>query len=86
MQAAAAGSPGEAPFVPDMARRQLMNNILLSSVGLSAGGLAYCYIDFFVPNTGSGGSGGTAAKDTLGNTVKLDAWKAAHPAGDYSLV
>lgn len=45
---------GEPAFVPDMDRRQLMNSILLGSVGLSVLGLAVPYLSFFVPPSGSG--------------------------------
>jgi hypothetical protein len=49
-----AEAAGEEPFVPDMNRRQLMNAILLGSVGLNVLGLAVPYIAFFVPRTGGG--------------------------------
>lgn len=49
-----AEAAGEEPFVPDMNRRQLMNAILLGSVGLNVLGLAVPYIAFFVPRSGGG--------------------------------
>lgn len=49
-----AEAAGEEAFVPDMNRRQLMNAILLGSVGLNVLGLAVPYIAFFVPRTGGG--------------------------------
>ena len=50
---AAAG--GEEPFVPDMSRRKLMNNILLTSVGATVSALAFPYLAFFVPVSSGGG-------------------------------
>lgn len=49
-----AEAAGEEPFVPDMDRRQLMNAILLGSVGLNVLGLAVPYIAFFVPRSSGG--------------------------------
>lgn len=81
----AKAGPGEV-FVPDMSRRQTMNAILLSSVGISTLGLAIPYLAFFVPK-GSGGDGaGTVAKDALGNDVTVAGWKETHVAGARELV
>ena len=44
MNASASVGPGETDFVPDMERRNIMNLILLGSLGLSGGSLAYGYI------------------------------------------
>jgi hypothetical protein len=40
---------------------------------------------FVCPCSSGGGAGGQAAKDALGNDVKVDAWLKTHNAGDRSL-
>ena len=77
--------PGEV-FVPDMPRRSTMNAILLSAVGVSTLGLAVPYLAFFVPPGTGGGTGGTIAKDALGNDVTVSGWKETHLAGARELV
>ena len=49
MSASASVGPGETDFVPDMERRNIMNLILLSSLGLTGGTLAYGFVSFFIP-------------------------------------
>lgn len=68
-----------------MNKRNIMNLILLGGIGLPATGLAVPYALFFVPVSTGGGSGGQAAKDALGNDVKVNEWLKAHPKGDRSL-
>jgi len=80
------GSPGETAFVPDMTRRTTMNNILVASVGISVLGLAAPYLSFFVPPGTGGGSGGTVAKDALGNDITVASWKASHLGDSRELV
>ena len=63
-----------------------MNQILLASLGVSGGALAYGFIDFFIPATSGDSGGGITAQDKLGNDITLDAWKAAHNPGDRELV
>ena len=63
-----------------------MNLILLSSVGLSGGTLAYGFVMFFIPQVPPAGAGGITATDALGNDVTIDAWKAAHQPNDRALV
>lgn len=72
--------------VPDMNKRNTMNLILLGGISLPVGALAVPYALFFVPVSAGGGSGGQAAKDALGNDVKLAQWLATHQKGDRSLV
>lgn len=82
----AAASPANTGMVPDMAKRTLMNYILLGSVAGAVGSLAGPFLFFFVPAGVGGGSSGVTAKDRNGDDVKLATWKAAHKAGDYELV
>mmetsp|Transcript_67009 Transcript_67009/g.146902 ORF Transcript_67009/g.146902 Transcript_67009/m.146902 type:complete len:203 (-) Transcript_67009:241-849(-) len=72
--------------VPDMNKRNIMNLILAGGVALPVGGLAVPYALFFVPASSGGAGGGIAAKDALGNDVKLKEWLKTHPNGDHSLV
>merc|ERR1719253_597300 len=46
-----------------------MNLILVGSAAVTIGGLAVPYIAFFVPPGSGGGSGGSTAKDALGNDI-----------------
>lgn len=86
MMAGAGSLPAEDTFVPDMERRTLMNLILLGSLGLSGGTLAYGFISFFIPVIAPAGAGGVVATDALGDNVTLEGWKAAHKPGDRALV
>ena len=80
------GSPGEVAFVPYMQRRSTMNAILVASVGVTALGLAYPYLSFFLP-PGTGGAGaGTVAKDALGADVTIKGWTDSHQPGARELV
>jgi cytochrome b6-f complex iron-sulfur subunit len=69
----------------DMDRRNLMNLILVGSAAVTVGGLAIPYIAFFVPPGAGGGSGGSTAKDALGNDIFLASYLETHPAKDRSL-
>jgi len=71
--------------VPDMAKRNAMNLILLGGIGLPVGALAVPYALFFVPKSSGGAGGGQAAKDALGNDIKAAEWLKTHPKGDHSL-
>jgi len=77
--------PGEV-FVPDMPRRQTMNAILATAVGVSTLGLAVPYLAFFVPASSGGGGGGTVAKDALGNDITVKGWAETHSPGARELV
>jgi cytochrome b6-f complex iron-sulfur subunit len=76
----------EEAFVPDMDRRNIMNGILLGSVGAVVLGLGVPYALFFVPAGSGCGGAGLVAQDALGNKVTKDGWLATHQAGDRSLV
>jgi cytochrome b6-f complex iron-sulfur subunit len=65
--------------VPDMEKRNTMNLLLVGAASLPIGGLGIPYIAFFVPNLGSGGGGGTIAKDALGTAVTTEQWTKDHP-------
>eukprot|EP00239_Pterosperma_sp_CCMP1384_P006040 CAMPEP_0197847000 /NCGR_PEP_ID=MMETSP1438-20131217/4900_1 /TAXON_ID=1461541 /ORGANISM="Pterosperma sp., Strain CCMP1384" /LENGTH=220 /DNA_ID=CAMNT_0043458795 /DNA_START=107 /DNA_END=769 /DNA_ORIENTATION=- len=79
---AMAGAPS---MVPDMAKRNTMNLLLVGALGLPGSLLAGGYAYFFVPPSSGGGAGGQSAKDANGDDVKLSAWLGAHQAGDRSL-
>merc|ERR1712093_309837 len=70
---------------PDMERRNTMNLLLVGAASLPVGALAIPYALFFVPNSAGGGSGGTVAKDALGNDIKASEWLKIHRAGDRTL-
>jgi cytochrome b6-f complex iron-sulfur subunit len=69
----------------DEERRFLMNLILLGSGALTIGAIGVPYIAFFVPPGAGGGSGGSPAKDALGNDIFAQAYLAEKPANDRSL-
>lgn len=60
MMMAGAGSI-EDSFVPDMQRRSVMNLVLLGSLGLSVGPMAYGFVLFFIPAVEPVGAGGVVA-------------------------
>jgi len=68
-----------------MNKRNIMNLLLLGGASLPVAGLAGPYLLFFVPKSSGGGAGGQAAKDALGNDVKVASWLATHQKGDRSL-
>lgn len=80
------GAGASDTFVPDMARRKTMNNILLGSVGLTTLSLAYPYFAFFVPPSTGGGSAGTTATDAAGKDITVEGWKASHQPSARELV
>jgi cytochrome b6-f complex iron-sulfur subunit len=75
----------EGEFYIDQNRRNLMNLILVGSAAVTVGGLAVPYILFFVPPGSGGGTGGTPAKDALGNEILLKEYLASKKPGDHSL-
>jgi len=81
LSAAASGDE----FYIDQERRNIMNLILVGSAAVTVGGLAVPYILFFVPPGSGGGSGGTPAKDALGNELIETEYLASHKPGDHSL-
>ncbi|XP_027169990.1 cytochrome b6-f complex iron-sulfur subunit 1, chloroplastic [Coffea eugenioides] len=71
--------------VPDMGKRELMNLLLLGAVSLPTAIMVVPYAAFFVPPGLGGGTGGTVAKDALGNDVLADVWLKNHGPGDRTL-
>merc|ERR1711920_428123 len=71
--------------VPNMDKRNTMNLLLVGAASLPVSALALPYALFFVPKSAAGGSGGTAAKDALGNDIKASEWLTIHRAGDRTL-
>jgi len=69
----------------DMDRRNLMNLILLGSVGLTVGCLGVPYVLFFYPPGSGGGSGGVTAKSALGDDIIAEEYIASKGAKDRSL-
>ncbi len=72
--------------VPSMGRRQFMNLLTFGTATGVALGALYPVANFFMPLRAGGGTGGTTAKDELGNPVTSSAWLANHSSGDRSLV
>jgi len=83
MQAALAENSS---MVPDMAKRSLMNYILLGSLVGSLGCLGGPFLYYFYPATSGGGGGGLTAKDKNGDDVTLKSWMSSHKEGDRELV
>lgn len=71
--------------VPDMEKRKLMNLLLLGALALPSGGMLVPYATFFAPPGSGGGSGGTVAKDALGNDVVATEWLKTHAPGTRTL-
>merc|ERR1719265_1690453 len=71
--------------VPDMDKRNTMNLLLVGAASLPVGALALPYALFFVPVSAGGGSGGSVAKDALGNDIKASLWLQVHRSGDRTL-
>ena len=72
--------------IPDMAKRDLMNKILLNSVYASCGPLLFGYLDFFYPKQNSNNNDGIIAKDKIGDDVILNNWLKNNPAPSRNLV
>merc|ERR1712061_978840 len=71
--------------VLNMNKRNTMKSLLVGALSLPIGALGLPYVLFFVPHSGGGGSGGTAAKDALGNDIKATEWLKVHRSGDRTL-
>ena len=72
--------------IPNIYKRDLMNKILLTSVGTSCGPLLFGYLDMFAPPIGKSTGSGINAKDKLGNNVIAKEWIKEHPYPTRSLV
>ncbi|KAJ7981676.1 Cytochrome b6-f complex iron-sulfur subunit [Quillaja saponaria] len=71
--------------VPDMEKRKLMNLLLLGALSLPSAGMLGPYATFFAPPGSGGDSGGTIAKDAIGNDVIASQWLKTHNPGDRTL-
>jgi cytochrome b6-f complex iron-sulfur subunit len=69
----------------DDQRRLIMNLIVVGSAAVSIGAFGIPYIAFFVPPGSGGGTGGTVAKDALGNEIFAKEYLETHPALDRNL-
>jgi cytochrome b6-f complex iron-sulfur subunit len=69
----------------DDQRRFVMNLIMVGAGGLTVAGFGIPYILFFFPPGAGGGTGGTPAKDALGNDLFAKEYLSSKPAGDRSL-
>lgn len=78
-----AGAPG---MVPDMAKRNTMNAILVGSAATTVGAMAAPFLYFFFPNLGGGGAGNLPALDAAGNLVTTTSWFKDHKANARDLV
>jgi cytochrome b6-f complex iron-sulfur subunit len=82
---AAAGGTALNEMVPDRSKRTTMNWLLVGGLGLPGTAMLGPFAYFFKPNIPGAGTGGTVAKDALGNDVKATEWLASHKKGDRSL-
>lgn len=71
--------------VPDMAKRSLMNNVLLASTVPAVGPMLYAYVSFLMPPA-QDTDGTTTALTKSGAPVTTQAWLASHQVGDRDLV
>ncbi|KAJ6847172.1 cytochrome b6-f complex iron-sulfur subunit 2, chloroplastic [Iris pallida] len=85
MRVSCMGTSIPADRVPDMEKRKLMNLLLLGAISLPSAGMLVPYTYFFVPPGSGGGSGGTPAKDALGNDIYATEWLKTHGPGDRTL-
>ena len=72
-------------FYIDDERRFIMNLLMVGAGGLTVVGFGLPFILFFFPPGTGGGSGGTPAKDALGNDIFAKAYLDSKPALDRSL-
>ena len=72
--------------VPDMKKRELMNNILLVNVGASCGTLLYGYLSFFMPYIDQNSNNGIIATDKNGENINNNKWLKEHSTSKRELV
>lgn len=72
-------------FYIDEERRFIMNLIVVGSTAVTVGAFGIPFIAFFVPPGSGGGTGGTIAKDALGNEIFAKEYLETHPALDRNL-
>tara|TARA_B100000886_G_scaffold214458_1_gene148679 strand:- start:3587 stop:4159 length:573 start_codon:yes stop_codon:yes gene_type:complete len=74
------------PPIPNIYKRDLMNKILLTSVGTSCGPLLVGFLNVFSPPKSNSNSNGIVAKDRYGDDVHVSSWVNEHPYPARSLV
>lgn len=72
--------------IPDIYKRDLMNKILLSSIGTSCGPLLFGFLNVFSPPISNSNTNGIIAKDSIGNDVYENTWIKEHPYPIRNLV
>ena len=72
--------------IPDIYKRDLMNKILLASLGTSCGPLLYGFLNVFSPPLKKGNTNDIYAKDKFGNDVDTKLWIKEHTYPSRSLV
>jgi cytochrome b6-f complex iron-sulfur subunit len=78
------GATAEEYYIDDE-RRFVMNLLMVGAGGLTVVGFGLPFILFFFPPGTGGGTGGTPAKDALGNDILAKAYLESKPALDRSL-
>lgn len=73
-------------YVPDIEKRNLMNNILVTSLYGSCGPLLYGYFNFFAPTNLNSNQGGLIAKDKNGIEITSETWLKTHSYPSRDLV
>ncbi|KAK7272332.1 hypothetical protein RJT34_28856 [Clitoria ternatea] len=71
--------------VPDMGKRKLMNLLLLGAISLPTAAMVVPYGAFLVPPGSGSSTGGTVAKDAVGNDIIAEQWLKNHGPGDRTL-
>ena len=75
----------ESMDVPDMGRRQFMNFLTFGTVTGVALGALYPVVKYFIPPASGSSSGGTTAKDALGDDISVSQFLESHVPGDHVL-
>ena len=73
-------------YVPDIHKRNLMNTVLLSTVGASCGPMAGIFLYYFLPPVTNNNDDGTIAIDKDGNEIIIDNWIKSHKPNSRNLV
>lgn len=72
--------------VPNIYKRDLMNKILLSSLGTSCGPLLFGFLNVFSPRNKKSNTDGVFVRDKLGNEVLEKEWITYNPYPSRNLV
>eukprot|EP00187_Rhodella_violacea_P013043 CAMPEP_0184710084 /NCGR_PEP_ID=MMETSP0314-20130426/1039_1 /TAXON_ID=38298 /ORGANISM="Rhodella maculata, Strain CCMP 736" /LENGTH=221 /DNA_ID=CAMNT_0027171871 /DNA_START=41 /DNA_END=706 /DNA_ORIENTATION=+ len=79
-------SSTNASSIPDVAKRNTLNLMLVGAVGAPTLAVLGGYARFFIPFGEGGASGEVVARDVRGGVVVKSKWLDSHQAGDRSLV